>query len=101
MRSHTQFNGDALRKIDPKIQPPAQYLRAVECLDRFAHEPYGKRVIDPAVRWTLGQPGVSVALWGARHPEQLARSTMSPDGSWMLVACIPSIILFARWLLTL
>ena len=74
MRPNTQFNGDDLRKIDPKFQPPryAQYLHAVECLDRFAHENYGKRVIDLAVRWTLDQPGVSVALWGARHPEQLA-----------------------------
>ena len=49
-----------------------QYLRAVEGLDRFADEHYGKQVIDLAVRWALGQPGVSVALWGARHPEQLA-----------------------------
>jgi len=73
MGPNTQFNGDDLRKIDPKFQPPryAQYLRAVERLDRFAHEHYGKRVIELAVRWTLDQPGVSVALWGARHPEQL------------------------------
>ena len=46
-------------------------LAALERLDRFAHEHYGKRVIELAVRWTLDQPGVSVALWGARHPEQL------------------------------
>jgi aryl-alcohol dehydrogenase-like predicted oxidoreductase len=74
MRPHTKFNGDDLRKIDPKFQPPryAQYLQAVERLDRFAQEHYGKRVIDLAVRWTLDQPGVAVALWGARHPEQLA-----------------------------
>ena len=73
MRPHTQFTGDDLRKIDPKFQPPryAQYLQAVERLDRFAHQHYGKRVIELAVRWTLDQPGVSVALWGARHPEQL------------------------------
>jgi aryl-alcohol dehydrogenase-like predicted oxidoreductase len=74
MRPNTQFHGDDLRKIDPKFQPPryAQYLHAVECLARFAHENYDKRVIDLAVRWTLDQPGVAVALWGARHPEQLA-----------------------------
>jgi len=29
-------------------------------------------VIHLAVRWLLDQPGVGVALWGARHPEQLA-----------------------------
>ena len=31
---------------------------------------YGKRVIDLAVRWVLDQ-GITTALWGARHPEQL------------------------------
>src|SRR5439155_6381739 len=73
MGPHTQFTGDDLRKIDPKFQLPryAQYLRAVERLDGFAREHYGKRVIELAVRRTLDQPGVSVALWGARHPEQL------------------------------
>lgn len=25
-----------------------------------------------AIRWVLDQPGVSVALWGARHPQELA-----------------------------
>jgi len=74
MKPDTQFAGDDLRKVDPKFQPPrfAQYLQAVERLDRFARENYGKRVIDLAIRWTLDQPGVSVALWGARHPDQLA-----------------------------
>lgn len=73
MRADTHFTGDDLRKLDPKFQPPrfAQYLRAVELLDEFAERHYGKRVIDLAVRWALDQPGVSVALWGARHPEQL------------------------------
>jgi aryl-alcohol dehydrogenase-like predicted oxidoreductase len=74
MRLDTRFDGDDLRKVDPKFQPPryAQYLQAVERLDRFARKSYGKRVLDLAIRWTLDQPGVSVALWGARHPEQLA-----------------------------
>jgi aryl-alcohol dehydrogenase-like predicted oxidoreductase len=27
--------------------------------------------MDLAVRWVLDQPGVSAALWGARHPAQL------------------------------
>jgi aryl-alcohol dehydrogenase-like predicted oxidoreductase len=74
MKLDTQFEGDDLRKVDPKFQPPryAQYLQAVERLDRFAADNYGKRVLDLAIRWTLDQPGVSVALWGARHPEQLA-----------------------------
>jgi aryl-alcohol dehydrogenase-like predicted oxidoreductase len=29
-------------------------------------------VIHLAVRWLFDQPGVGVALWGARRPEQLA-----------------------------
>ena len=73
MKLDTEFQGDDVRKIDPKFQPPryAQYLKAVERLDRFAQENYGKGVLELAVRWTLDQPFVTVALWGARHPEQL------------------------------
>jgi aryl-alcohol dehydrogenase-like predicted oxidoreductase len=29
-------------------------------------------VLALAVRWVLDQPGVSVALWGARHPHELS-----------------------------
>jgi aryl-alcohol dehydrogenase-like predicted oxidoreductase len=46
-------------------------LRAVAALDRFAREHYDRGVLALAVRWVLDQPGVSVALWGARGPEQL------------------------------
>ena len=69
----TTFTGDDLRKTDPKFQPPrfAQYLQAVELLDRFAHDQFGKSVLALAVRWVLDTPGVSVALWGARHPHEL------------------------------
>jgi aryl-alcohol dehydrogenase-like predicted oxidoreductase len=67
------FAGDDLRGRDPKYAEPrlSQYLAAVEKLDALARERYGKRVIDLAVRWVLGQPGVGVALWGARKPSQL------------------------------
>ena len=73
MRPDAVFSGDDLRKVDPKFQPPrfAQYLRAVERLEEFAQKNYGKHVMDLAVRWALDQPGVTAALWGARHPEQL------------------------------
>jgi aryl-alcohol dehydrogenase-like predicted oxidoreductase len=69
----TKFEGDDLRKTDPKFQPPRfeQYLEAVRLLDEFAQKNYGKRVIHLALRWVLDQPGVSAALWGARHPGQL------------------------------
>ncbi len=39
-------------------------------LDRLARERFGKRVIHLAVRWMLDQ-GITTALWGARHPDQL------------------------------
>ena len=69
----TEFKGDDLRKTDPKFLPPrfAQYTTAVSLLTRFARERYGKGILPLAVRWVLDQPGVSVALWGARHPVEL------------------------------
>ncbi len=73
MREDTEFKGDDLRRTDPKFQPPrfAQYLRAVQRLDDLARERFGKRVIHLALRWALDRPGVGVALWGARRPNQL------------------------------
>jgi aryl-alcohol dehydrogenase-like predicted oxidoreductase len=50
-------------------------LRAVERLDAFARETYGKRVLHLAVRWALDQQPLSTALWRARHPAQLAEVT--------------------------
>jgi aryl-alcohol dehydrogenase-like predicted oxidoreductase len=84
MKPDTTFSGDDVRKMDPKFQQPryAQYLKAVERLDRFAQENYGKRVLELAVRWTLDQPFVTVALWGARHPKQLA--PIADVGGWKL-----------------
>ena len=74
MNTGRQFAKDDMRKTtDPKFQQPhfAEYIRATDRLDAFARERFGKRVIHLAVRWLLDQPGVGVALWGARHPEQL------------------------------
>ena len=73
MNPDSRFEGDDLRQTDPKFQAPrfAQYLEVVALLDRFARQNYGKRVIHLALRWVLDQPGVSSALWGARHPGQL------------------------------
>ena len=72
MRADTLFEGDDLRRTDPKFQQPqfAQYLAAVRRLDRLAQERFGKHVIHLAVRWMLDQ-GITTALWGARHPGQL------------------------------
>ncbi len=73
MRPDTRFEGDDLRQMDPKFQEPrySQYLRAVERLDALAQERFGRRAIHLALAWVLAQPGVGVALWGARRPEQL------------------------------
>ena len=73
MRPDTTFSGDDLRQADPKFQPRRyrQYLRAVAALDRFAHDRYGKTVLALALRWLLDR-GISIVLWGARKPEQLA-----------------------------
>jgi aryl-alcohol dehydrogenase-like predicted oxidoreductase len=71
MKANTVFDGDDLRRADPKFLQPrfAQYLAAVDKLDRLAKR-FGRRVIHLAVRWMLDQ-GVTTALWGARHPNQL------------------------------
>jgi len=68
----TRFEGDDLRKSDPKFQAPrrAQYLAAVGELDALARERFGKTVLALALRWVLDQ-GPTIALWGARRPDQL------------------------------
>src|SRR3984893_1769206 len=75
MHADRQFAKDDMRKTsDPKFQAPhfVEYLNAASKLDAFARKNFGKRVIHLAVRWLLDQPGVGIALWGARRPEQLA-----------------------------
>jgi aryl-alcohol dehydrogenase-like predicted oxidoreductase len=69
----TKFKGDDLRNSDPKFKPPRrdQYLDAVERLDHLAKERFGKSVLSLAVRWILDR-GPTIALWGARRPDQLA-----------------------------
>jgi aryl-alcohol dehydrogenase-like predicted oxidoreductase len=73
MTEATRFSGDDLRNNDPKFRAPRfhQYVRAVEMLDQLARDTYGKRVIHLAVRWILDRGGRNIALWGARHPQQL------------------------------
>ncbi|HET7584203.1 MAG TPA: aldo/keto reductase [Gemmatimonadaceae bacterium] len=73
MRRDTTFPKDDLRATDPRFRAPryAQYVAAVEELDRLARERFGHGVLQLAVRWVLDQPGVGSALWGARRPEQL------------------------------
>ena len=67
------FDKGDIRRVDPKFREPhfSQYITAVERLAAFAKERYGKTVLELAVRWVLDRPGVSVALWGAKRPDQL------------------------------
>lgn len=73
MSKDSQFEGDDLRNNDPKFQGDrfSQYLRAVEALDQYAGDKFGKSVLALALRWLIDQPGVTTALWGARRPDQL------------------------------
>jgi aryl-alcohol dehydrogenase-like predicted oxidoreductase len=70
----SRFTGDDLRRSDPKFVAPRfeQYLTAVERLDRFAQERFGRRVIHLALRWVLDRGDANIALWGARRADQLA-----------------------------
>jgi aryl-alcohol dehydrogenase-like predicted oxidoreductase len=72
MQATTVFDGDDLRRTDPKFVEPrfAQYVAAVQKLDGLARRRFDKRVIHLAIRWMLDQ-GITTALWGARRPAQL------------------------------
>lgn len=68
-----KFEAGDIRSVDPKFQEPrfSQYMTAVERLATFARERFGKSIIELAARWVLERSGVSVALWGAKRPDQL------------------------------
>jgi len=68
-----KFDAGDIRNFDPKFQEPrfSQYMTAVDGLAAFARERYGKTVLELAARWVLDRPGIFVALWGARRPDQL------------------------------
>ena len=72
MTAGTKFQGDDLRRSDPKFQGErfGQYLAAVDALKTLAKKRFGKSVLALAVRWVLDQ-GPTIALWGARRPDQL------------------------------
>lgn len=72
MTADRKFEGDDLRKSDPKFQQPrfGQYLQAVEELKAIA-EKHGKTMLALAIRWVLDR-GPTIALWGARKPEQIS-----------------------------
>jgi aryl-alcohol dehydrogenase-like predicted oxidoreductase len=67
------FEAGDIRAVDPKFQEPRfdQYIRAVERLTELARFRFGKSMAQLAVRWVLDRPGITVALWGAKRPDQL------------------------------
>ncbi|TYB33903.1 MAG: aldo/keto reductase [Flexistipes sinusarabici] len=73
MTEDKTFEGDDLRKIDPKFKGDRfkQYLSAVDKLDKFARENYGKTVMNLAIRWVLDKTKIGTALLGARKPHQV------------------------------
>ncbi|WP_421684272.1 aldo/keto reductase [Stutzerimonas urumqiensis] len=72
MSAERAFQGDDLRQKDPKFQQPrfGQYLSAVDALTALARDRHGKSMLALAIRWVLDR-GPTIALWGARKPEQL------------------------------
>jgi aryl-alcohol dehydrogenase-like predicted oxidoreductase len=70
--AETKFSGDDLRQNDPKFQQPrfGNYLAAVAELKTLARDRFYKSLPALAVRWVLDQ-GRTIALWGARRPDQL------------------------------
>lgn len=73
MTADRKFTGDDLRLSDPKFQAPhfTHYLAAVQELKKLAQERFGKSVRALAVRWILDKTKNGIALWGARHPDQI------------------------------
>ncbi len=73
MNENTSFKEDDIRNNrDPKFQKPLflEYLNAAEALKTFAKTQFNKSLLALAVRWVLDK-GHTIALWGARHPNQL------------------------------
>lgn len=81
-----RFNAGDIRSADPKFQEPrfSQYITAAERLADFADARFGKSIVELAARWVLDRPGVSVALWGAKRPDEL--DAMAGVMGWKLDA---------------
>lgn len=72
MEKTRQFQGDDIRKIDPKFQEPhySSYLLSAKKIAEWSQQKYHKSLLALAFRWSLDK-GINIALWGARHPKQL------------------------------
>ncbi|MEW6543553.1 MAG: aldo/keto reductase [Nitrospirota bacterium] len=84
-RGTETFTEGDVRRLDPKFQGE-RFRDYVACTDRLATvaKRRGKTVGQLAVRWCLDQRGVTVALCGARRPEQIEENVGAAD--WRLTA---------------
>lgn len=83
MSEDTQFEGDDLRRGDPKFrdQRYQEYLAASRELAAYASTYHHCSLIALAVRWILDM-GVESAIWGARRPDQV--SNVGEAVGWQL-----------------
>ena len=83
MTESTQFQGDDLRRGDPKFrgQRYQEYLAATRELADYARTNHNCSLIALAVRWILDK-GVESAIWGARRPDQV--SNVGEAVGWQL-----------------
>ncbi len=74
-RGDETFTPDDVRAMDPKFQGK-RFRSYVACVDRLKDVAtrHHKTVGQLAIRWCLDQPGVTVALCGARRPDQIEES---------------------------
>lgn len=81
VKADTVFQGDDIRKVDPKFKAPnlAKYLEAYRRLDAYAQKAFEKSGMLLAVRWLMDQPGMNFALWGAREAAQIKPVTQLLD----------------------
>ena len=72
MSKERTFEGDDLRKVDPKFKEPrlSQYLKAVNKLEKLAEKRFNKSILAFSVRW-LFEKGTPIAIWGGRKPSQM------------------------------
>ncbi|MGI9533570.1 MAG: aldo/keto reductase [Thermodesulfobacteriota bacterium] len=84
LNADSEFKGDDIRNFDPKFKANVfkKYLMAVDNLNSFAHETFGKNVLQLSVRWVLDSCKQDIAIWGARNPDQL--SEVSKITGWSI-----------------
>lgn len=72
MHAGRQFEGDDIRKVDPKFKQPrfSQYLDCADKLKAWTDEKHGRSLLELALRWVFDK-GIEISLWGARRPDQL------------------------------